>query len=331
MNMKREERNIMITAAILIIIIAITAIIGNITLGRTNEIIQGEAEVTEYRVSSKVPGRISKIFVKEGDKVKAGDTVATIEAPDITAKLVQATAMENAAKALNKKVDQGTRPEEKRAAYEMWQKAIAGVNIAQKSFTRINNLYIAGVATAQKHDEAQAALDVALATERAAKAEYELALKGAEIEDKEMSEAKYRQAQGVVEEVDSYINETVLTAVHNGEVSDIFPIEGELVGAGAPIMNIAYIDDMWVSFNMRENELMKYNIGDTTTAYIPALDKHAELVVYYMKDLGTYAVWRATKASGEYDIKTFEVRARPTTAVMGLRPGMSVLIDKKRR
>ncbi len=327
--MQKEERNIVITVIILVIIIATVAVIGEITLGKSNDIIQGEAEATEFRVSSKVPGRILHLFVKEGDTVHVGDTVVTIEAPDVTAKLVQAKALEEAALAMSEKVQQGARPEQRQAAYEMWQKAKAGLDIAKRSFERIKNLYDEGVTTAQKRDEAEAAYNAALATERAAKAEYELSVNGAEIEDKEMAAAKYRQAQGAVEEVDSYINEMALTAVHDGEVSNIFPSVGELVGSGAPIMSIAYLDDLWISFNIREDYMKDYNIGNKTTAYIPALDKNIEVEVYYMKDLGTYAVWRATKTTGEYDIKTFEVRARPTTQVEGLRPGMSVLIKKE--
>ncbi|MBQ6694050.1 MAG: efflux RND transporter periplasmic adaptor subunit [Bacteroidaceae bacterium] len=326
--MSREERNIIIVAATLVAIIAIVGIIGEFTLGRTSDIIQGEAEATEFRVSSKVPGRILRLYVREGDRVQAGDTVASIEAPDVYAQSVQAKALEEAATAMSEKVRLGTRPEQKKAAYELWQKARAALEIAQKTFTRINNLYESGVTTAQNRDEAEAALNAALATERAAKAEYELALKGAEIEDKEMAAAKLREAQGVVEEVDSYLNELALTAVKDGEVSEIFPNEGELVGSGAPIMNIAYLDDMWISFNIREDYLRNYNIGDRVTAYIPALDKEVTVEFYYMKDLGTYAVWRATKSSGEYDIKTFEIRARPMKKVNGLRPGMSVIIRR---
>lgn len=327
--MQKEERNIIITVVILATIIAVTAVIGELTLGRTSDIIQGQAEATEYRVSSKVPARVSRLFVKEGEKVQAGDTVVTLEAPDVTAKLVQAKAVETAAEALNRQVEQGTRPEQKRAAYELWQKSLAGLEIARKSFERIENLYKEGVTTAQKRDEAQANMNAAAATERAAKAQYELAVKGAQIEEKEITAAKIRQAQGAVEEVDSYIDETVLTAIRDGEVSEIFPSEGELVGSGAPIMNIAYLDDMWINFNIREDYLKNYNIGDKTTAYIPALDKNAEIEIFYIKDLGTYAVWRATKTTGEYDIKTFEVRARPTDKIEGLRPGMSVLIKRK--
>lgn len=326
--MKKEEKSILLTVTIIAAAIIAAAIIGEMTLSGSSDTIQGEAEVTEFRVSSKVPARILRLLVKEGDKVCAGDTVAILEAPDVTAKLQQAKAVEEAAVALNRKVEQGARPQQKQAVYEMWQKSIAALNIARKTYNRIDNLYKEGVISAQKHDEALAAYNAAKATESAAKAEYELTLAGAETEEKEISEAKYRQAQAAVEEVDSYVNETILTAIKDGVVSNIFPCEGELIGAGAPIMNIAYLDDLWVSLNIRENYLKNYNIGDTIDGYIPALDKRIKMRVYYMKDLGTYAVWRATKSNGEYDIKTFEVRSRPLQRVKELRPGMSVIVDK---
>lgn len=327
--MKKEEKSIITALAIIVILIAIIAVIGKLTLGKSRYMIQGNAEATEFRVSSKVPGRIRHIFVKEGDYVEAGDTVALLEAPDITAKLIQAEAVEEAAAAMNQKVESGLRTQEKQAVYEQWQRAKAATDIAQKTFTRVNNLYNAGVLTEQKRDEAQASLNAAIAAEEAAKALYSLAKQGADKDERRIAEWKLRQAQGAVEEVASYVNETILTAIQRGEVCAIYPSVGELVGAGAPIMDIAYLDDMWISFNIREDILKNYNIGDTANAYIPALDRNIDVEIYFMKDLGTYAVWRATHTTGEYDIKTFEVRARPLKKVEGFYPGMSVLMNEK--
>ena len=327
--MKKEEKSIITAISILVAVIAIVALIGELTLDKESNIIQGEAEATEFRVSSKVPGRILRIFVKEGDYVEAGDTVALLEAPDITAKLVQAQAIEQAAAAMNQKVESGVRLQEKQAAYEQWQRAKAATDIAQKTFTRVNNLYNDGVVTEQKRDEAQAALSAATAAEQAAKALYTLALQGADKDERLIAEWKLRQAQGAVEEVYSYVDETVLTAIQSGKVSAIYPSVGELVGAGAPIMNIAYLDDMWISFNIREDKLKNYNLGDTAQVYIPALGKYTKVKFYFMKDLGTYAVWRATRTTGEYDIKTFEIRARPFAKIEGFYPGMSVIMDEK--
>lgn len=310
-------------------VIAIVSLVGFFLLKEGPELIQGQAEVTEYRVSSKVPGRILQLRVKEGQTVHAGDTLAILEAPDIMAKLTQAQAAEAAAKAQNAKAIQGVRNEQIRAAYEMWQKARVGRDIAEKSYVRVNRLYNQGVVTAQKEDEAQAQFHAAIATERAAEAQYDMAVNGAEREDKLAAAAMVDRAKGAVAEVESYINETILIAQADGEVSEIFPKLGELVGTGAPIMNIAQLEDMWVTFNVREDLLNDLAMGAEFEAFAPALDNRAiRLKVYYMKDLGSYAAWKATKTTGQFDLKTFEVRAVPTEKVVGLRPGMSVIINK---
>lgn len=310
-------------------VIAIVAVIGFFMLRKGPEIVQGQAEVTEYRVSSKVPGRILEFRVKEGQSVRAGDTLAILEAPDVQAKLEQARAAEAAAQAQNEKALKGARQEQIQAAYEMWQKAQAGVTIAEKSYKRIKNLYDQGVVSAQKLDEITAQRDAALATEKAAKAQYTMAKNGAEREDKAAAAALVNRAKGAVAEVESYINETYLIAQKDGEVSEIFPKQGELVGTGAPIMNVAVMDDMWVTFNVREDLLQSLTVGTEFEAFVPALDKNIRLKVNYMKDLGTYAAWKATKTTGQFDLKTFEVRALPTDKVEGLRPGMSVILDRK--
>lgn len=310
-------------------VIAIVAVIGFFMLRKGPEIVQGQAEVTEYRVSSKVPGRILEFRVKEGQTVHAGDTLAILEAPDVQAKLEQARAAEAAAQAQNEKALKGARQEQIQAAYEMWQKAQAGVTIAEKSYKRIKNLYDQGVVSAQKLDEITAQRDAALATEKAAKAQYTMAKNGAEREDKAAAAALVNRAKGAVAEVESYINETYLIAQKDGEVSEIFPKQGELVGTGAPIMNVAVMDDMWVTFNVREDLLQSLTVGTEFEAFVPALDKNIRLKVNYMKDLGTYAAWKATKTTGQFDLKTFEVRALPTDKVEGLRPGMSVILDRE--
>lgn len=312
----------------LIGVIAIVALAGFFMLRKGPEIVQGQSEVTEYRISSKVPGRIMEFRVKEGQSVLAGDTLAILEAPDVQAKLEQARAAEAAAQAQNEKALKGTRREQIQAAYEMWQKAQAGLEIAEKSYKRIKNLHDQGVISAQKLDEATAQRDAAKATEKAVKSQYDMARNGAEREDKAAAAALVDRAKGAVAEVESYIKETCLTAQTAGEVSEIFPKAGELVGTGAPIMNIAILDDMWVTFNVREDLLKGLGMNTEFEAFIPALGKKVRLKVYYMKDLGTYAAWKATKTTGQFDLKTFEVRASPLERVEGLRPGMSVILKK---
>lgn len=328
--MSSTQRKTNLLPAILLIVAVVAAVaVGSLFAFHHEEsTIQGQADVNEYRVSSKVPGRILAIKVKEGSKVRAGDTLALLEAPDIVAKLSQAQAAEAAAAAQNRKAEKGARQEQISAAYEMWQKAKAGLDIAEKSYQRVKRLYEQGVMTAQKFDEATAQRDAAAATEKAARAQYDMARNGAEKEDKEAAAALVNQAKGAVSEVDAYLDETVLIAPLDGEVTEIFPQIGELVGTGAPIMNVAIMNDMWVTFNVREDRLNRFRIGETVDAVIPALDNRSvKLKVYYMKDLGSYAAWKATKTTGQFDMKTFEVKASPVQPVDGLRPGMSVLME----
>ena len=328
-SQKSQNSNMLLAFLTLLGVIALVAVVGFFMLRKGPEIIQGQAFVDEYRVSSKVPGRILEFRVKEGQTVQAGDTLAILEAPDIAAKMEQARAAEAAAQAQNEKAIKGARQEQIQAAYEMWQKAQAGVDIAEKSYKRVKNLFEQGVMPAQKLDEVTAQRNAAIATEKAAKAQYTMAKNGAEREDKMAAAALVERAKGAVAEVESYVKETFLIAQAAGEVSEIFPKVGELVGTGAPIMNIAILKDMWVTFNVREDLLKNLTMGAEFEAIVPALDNKAiKLKVDYMKDLGTYAAWKATKTTGQFDLKTFEVRARPMEIVEGLRPGMSVIIKK---
>lgn len=330
MTSQRKQKIDMLLAALAFIgVVAIVAIVGFFTLKKGPEVIQGQVEVTEYRVSGKVPGRILEFRVEEGQKIQQGDTLVILEAPEVQAKLEQAEAAMQMATAQNNKALKGVREEQKQAAFEMWQKAKAGVSITQKSYDRIKNLYEQGVLTAQKFDEITAKRDAALATERAARSQYEMAKNGAEKEDKDTARALVSKAKGAVAEVNSYLKEMYLTAPMSGEVSEIFPHMGELVGTGAPIMNIAMLQDIWVTFNVREDLLSEFKIGTEIIAKIPGLDnQEIKLKVYTMKDLGSYATWKATKTTGDYDFKTFEVKARPTEKVEGLRPGMSAIVTK---
>jgi len=309
-------------------VIIFVALYGFFFLGHKDNTIQGEAEVTEVRISSKVPGRLAEFLVDEGDMVKRGDTLAILSAPDIEAKLAQATAAEEGAAAQNAKALTGTRSEQIQSAYEMWQKSVAGLEIAEKSYRRVQNLFDKGVVTAQKRDEAEANYKASVATEKAAKAQYNMAVNGAQREDKEAAQAMVERAKGAVAEVQSYIAESYLISPTDGRVSEKFPNEGELVGTGAPIMNIAKMTDKWGAFNIREDRLSSFKMNDIINVYVPALNKDVQMKVYYLKDLGSYAAWKATKTIGEYDRKTFELRARFVDEELDVIPGMSLIIKE---
>lgn len=318
--------NLIPAILILLTVIVLVVLASLYAFRHEDETLEGQADVTEYRVSSKVPGRIKKFYVEEGQYVHAGDTLAVLEAPEVTAKLEQAQAVENAAAAQSQKADNGARKEQIQGAYDMWQKAKVGVTIAEKSWVRVKRLADEGVLPAQKLDEVTAQRDAAIATEKAAKSQYDMAVNGARIEDKEAARALVNQARGAIKEVSSYIKETYLLASADGEVTEIFPSVGELVGTGTPVMNVALMNDMWMTFNVREDNLKLFRMNQTVKVNIPALNKEVEAKVFYMKNLGSYATWKATKSTGQFDMKTFEVKVRPTKKVEDLRPGMSVLL-----
>ena len=325
--MKRKAPNYIPALILIVAVVVLSAVCGFYAFRPEKEIIQGEVEVTEYRVSSKVPGRVAKILVEEGQKVHAGDVLAVLEAPDVAAKLTQPEGAEAAAAAQSRKAQKGAREEQIQGAYELWQKAIAGREVMEKSYARVKRLHDEGVVTTQKLDEVVAQRDAAIATERAAKSQYDLAKNGAQLEDKQAAAAVVQRAEGAIREVRSYLKETVLRASLDGEVTDIFPSLGELVGTGAPVMNVAQMDKMWVAFNVREDHLSQIKMNAVVDAVVPALgDKAVRLRITNIKDMGTYAAWKATKTTGQYDMKTFQVKATPIEKVEGLRPGMSVLL-----
>lgn len=328
MSEKKQHKNIIITAACTTLVVAVVAVIGAMSIKQEPETIQGQVEVSEYRVSSKVPGRILEIRVKEGDYVNVGDTLAILDAPEVRAKMIQAQSAENAAAAMDEMANNGARQEQVRGAFAVLQQAKAGLEIAQKSYNRVQRLYDEGVMTAQKRDEAFANYKALEAQVKAAQSQYDMARNGARSEEKKAAAAQVNRAKGAVAEVNSYIHETMQIAQMAGEVSDVYPKVGELVGTGSPIMSVSLMNDIWGTFNVREDQLEGMKVGSIVTAFVPAFKKEIRMKVYYIKDQGSYAVWKATKSNGQYDLKTFEVKARPMDKLEGLRPGMSLILKR---
>lgn len=326
MENKAQKNSIILAILGFTGVVVIAGLIGYLTIGKSDDVIQGEIEVSEYRVSSKVPGRILELRVKEGDYVHVGDTLAILDAPEVEAKKAQAQSAEEAASAMKLMADNGARQQQIQGAYEVWQQAKAGLDIAKKTYERVQRLFNEGVMSAQKRDEALAQYKAYEAQEKAAKSQYDMAKEGARKEERMAAAAQVNRAKGAVQEVSSYINETVQVAQIEGEVSDIYPKVGELVGTGSPIMSISIMSDVWGTFNVREDQLNGLKIGSEFTAFSPAFKKDVKMKVYYIKDQGSYAVWKATKSNGQYDLKTFEVKARPMTKMEGLRPGMTLVM-----
>lgn len=326
MEEKKENRRLLSAMGVVIIVTAVLAIVGFCILKEPAEIVEGQAEATQVRISGLLPGRVTEFYVQEGDMVHAGDTLVHIHSALAQAQLNQAQGMVDVARAMNQKVDAGTRVQIIQAAYQLWQQAKAAVEITKKTYDRMEALYAKGVISEQKRDEAQAAYQAAQAAEKAAESQYELAKSGAQQEDKEGARALVDVAEGGVESVNAVLDDQYLVAPCDGQIDVIYPNVGELVAMGAPIMNLLRVDDKWVTFNVREELLNDLTMGKEINVMIPALDhKEIKARVYYVRDMGSYASWRATKTTGDWDSKTFQIKARPLDSVPDLRPGMTVI------
>ena len=330
--MAKKNYNLLTGVIALVAVVLIVSVVGFIVSRPKAIVIQGEAEATEYRVSGKIPGRIEEFRADEGQSVRKGDTLVLIDSPEIRSKIAEANAAKAAAVAQKNKAYNGAQQEQIAGAYEMWQKALVGEEVMRKSFERISELHEEKVVSDQKYDEVKAQYDAASATARAAKSQYDMAVKGARQEDNDAAVALVERANAAVELVNSYMDEIVLTAPADGIIAARYPKVGELVGQGSPIMTIQDLDDMWFTFNVREDRLEGMKSGDKLNLTVPALgNKHITATVYYIAVRESYATWRATKEIGEFDTKTFEVRARPDAKVEGMRPGMSVILERKEK
>lgn len=322
-----KKRNVIWLIIAVVVIIAVVALVGWYLKRSEPTIIQGTVECTTYKASSKIAGRIEEMKVEQGDHVTKGQLLYVLSTPELDAKLRQAEAVKSAATALDQKALAGARVQQIEAALNMWQKAQAGKELAQKTYDRVKALYDKGVVPEQKFDEADANYRAMVATEMAAKAQYDLAVAGASKEDKDAAAAQVQQAEGVVSEVESYISDAMVYAPVDGEVSTIIAEQGELVGTGYPVVAILDTTDTWVTFNIKETLLPKITVGMKMTTYVPALDRNVELEVTYISVQADFATWSATRTQGSFDIRTFAVKARPVTDVENIRPGMSVLVN----
>ena len=326
MSAKSQHNNILLAVLGFVVVVVIVAVIGYFTIDRTPEIIQGQVEVSEYRVACKLPGRVTELLVKEGDHVHKGDILAKLAIPEANAQEKVAEATAGATEAISALTEAPTRREAVESAYQVYQQAIAANGIAEKTYGRMQRLFDEGVMSAQKRDEAKAAFEATQAGVQVAKSQWELAKSGARKEAKEAARKQAQAATSAIDVVRSVLKETVQRATADGEVETIYPKVGELVGFGSPIMSISMVDDIWGTFNVREDQLKDMKIGAKLKVYVPALDKQIEMRVTSLKDQGSYAVWKATKSNGQYDLKTFQVKARPVQKVDGLKPGMSLII-----
>ena len=291
--------------------------------------LQGQIDGRYIDISPKIAGRIAELHVREGDAVKAGDLLVTLDSPEVQAKVSQAEAAQAAAAAKQKLLDTGVREEDVRTARANWERAVSAADLAEKTFKRINALYKDGLVSQQRNDEVETAYRSSLDAVHAARAQYDVTLHGFRKEERVAAAEVTRGAGAAVREVGALAADISLKSPLSAEVDKIVLHQGELAPPGFPIISLVNLDDVWAVFNLREDELASVKIGTQMTGKVPALgDRAVTFSVYYISPKGEYATWRATRQSSGYDIKTFEVRARPVAKVVGLRPGMSVLVDR---
>lgn len=323
-----KSYNLIIGFIILTLIIILISVVGYFLSKPEDALITGEVESNEYRVSGKVTGRVDSIAVKLGDKVCKGDTLVFIYAPDIQAKVSEAQAVESGASAIAQKTLKGARKEEIQVAFEVWQQAVTYESVMKKSLDRIQKLYDQKVVSAQKYDETKAGYDASVAQAKAAKSKYDMAVNGARKEDKEAAMAQQEQAKGALQEVYAYMQDLCLTASCDGYVTEIYPKLGELVQKGNKIMDITNPNDLWFTFNVREDDMHGMKAGDKVRIKIPFLNNKEVTATISMINLrDTYAIWKATTETKGYDMQTFEVRAVPDSPIDGLRIGISAILE----
>ena len=318
-----------IKSLISIVIIAILVLTGVWFLTKPKTIVlQGRIEAREIYLSAKIPTRIHSFEVKEGASVKKGQLLATLESPEILAKEQQALALKEAANAQKNKAMNGARIEEIKGAKSVYEKATAAANVMKKTFARMENLFNDGVISEQQRDEVFAKKEVAIKDQEAALSVYQMAIKGARNEDIEAATALVRQADGALTELESYKNERNIIAPIDAEVLNFLPEQGELISAGYPVVHLVDLANSYAILNIKETSLSDFKKGGVFEATLPALNnKKVKFKIYYVAALGDYATWNATKATGDFDVRTFEIKASPISEETELRPGMSILID----
>lgn len=290
-------------------------------------VLQGQLDAELVSVAPKVPGRVAKVLVHEGQVLQAGAPLIQMDAPEIAAKVAQATALRDAAQALADKAQHGARSEEVRMAEANWRRAQIGADLAEKTFRRVDKLASEGLLAAQKRDEAETQWRASADLARAARAQYDLAQAGARQEDKAAANAQLRQASGVLSEAQVAQQESQLRSPVAGEVGKVFARVGEISPAGVPVINVQDLSRVWVVLPVREDLLPRFAMKQRFRANVPALARQdVEFEVCALAVQPDFATWRSSRAGAGFDIRTFEVKACPTAPIPGARPGMSVLV-----
>lgn len=312
-------------AGIGLLIMAVTGVFNGSAPGQSS-FVQGEVDGDRYDITSKFSARVANEDAREGQAVRQGDAILTLDGGEMLERVSQARAGLSQARATLEKLENGTRSEEIRSLEAALKSASAARVRAEGSYRRISSLYSQRVASKDSLDEASRALSQARQSEAAAKAALDEGRNGARREDIEAARASVRSLEAQYREVQSIAKDLSLKSPVEGEVDKIIVKRGELAASGYPLATVINLKSLWSSAMLREDQLRGIKVGTRIVGRIPAIsDDDQAFEIYYISPLGSYATWRAANNSGSYDLKTFEVRARPEHPIDGLRPGMSVV------
>jgi HlyD family secretion protein len=295
-------------------------------------LVQGEVDATRFDMAARVDGRVADIPVGRGQDVAAGAVLVKIDNPETLAQKTQAIAAESVAKAQLAHINAGTRAEEIAARRAALDRAEAAVVLAKKTYDRISVLTEHGHAPVAELDKATDSLTQSERAVDQARSTYDEAVNGYTKEEREIAEATVQKAIADSKEVQSIIDQMEVYAPVASEVYRRNVEPGEYVSPGVPLITLIDLNDMWVHFDLREDLMKTLKVGDRFKVRIPALDDREIMVeVRLIATKGEYASWRATRATGDFDLRTFSVRAYPVDKVSGLRPGMSAYLDWRTR
>ncbi|MWN30887.1 MULTISPECIES: HlyD family secretion protein [unclassified Gilliamella] len=316
-----QKKRLSLIVAIIIVMVIVIIYFAN---QPSTIILQGEVESNRVDVAARVQGRVIQFNYDVGDDVKKGDTLLTLSSPALLAQLATAEAQLNVAIA-SRDTTYSTRPETIDVQKAQLDKAKSDLALAQASYDRINRLVKNGTVSKQNYDESFNQYQAAVKAYEAAKANLTLAENGSSIEQKKLADTQVEQSKAALAQVKADVNELTLVAPISGQITTRVAETGQLYSPGTPLYSIIDLNDIWFTFNIREDLLGNIQVGDKFQVKVPALNNQViDVKVTVLNALGQYANWQATKATGDFDLKTFEMRAKPINKVAGLRPGMSV-------
>ena len=295
-------------------------------------LLQGEVDATRLDIAARVDGRVAEIPVVRGQNVAASAVLVRIDNPETMAKLEQARAAKAVAAAQLANIDAGTRPEVIAARKAAQERAQAAATLAQQTYDRVHELLAKGFASRQQLDQATDSLRENQKATEQAKFAYEQAVHGYTREERQIAVANQQKAIADIETVQSIVDQMVVYAPVASQVYKRNVEPGEYVSPGVPLVTLIDLNNTWVHFDLREDLARTVKVGDRFAVRVPALgDRAIAVEVKLIATRGEYASWRATRATGDFDLRTFEVRAYPVDQVPELRPGMSAYTDWQAR